>query len=338
LTKLTQDEKQLALQNTGTLKFFWLDGRFNNIWDTDLIHIDLNSTPQELTELVHRQVQKKFRDRQECLDDLRRKGLSMRVNCWASVGFNRSIYLNPDHLGVFRVARVWDSHNNPSKAPSAQSFEVIVEMDRMRLPPGQRPRRQQTRISQDVVDLRKNIQQSIRNIHALQTSTPSPGMYMVHPPMLTLQPYVVPLPRRPNPHAGGPLRIVAFMQNRTVYPQIKLPTQVILRLPNTTDNFTVIMGAIRKSWDIYSLKHYRKEFAPYVDELSPPSFGEQLKALAFVAPQIVPETEVDEEKRERNVRTKTAYIFRTGMDIEDFLDGRMEREINVEVHLVSDQD
>jgi hypothetical protein len=328
-------EPQEALKNSGSLKLkiFYIDMSTNQFhWDPDVIDIDPESTPQELAKLVRWQVLERFRGNQAILDDLRRCGEQMSVKCWTSGQFRRSVYLNPEASGGFRVDRLIDGFED-TEGHGLRSLEVMVELSRIRAEKSPQKGGQgcDHRARHSLADLRKSVQQTISKIQASRGPEFLWQIYIADPPRLTFLPYQ-PLIPRSEYRPSEPVQIVIIAINKTAESRIRIPAQVVMHLNSSINAQQRILNGIFEAWNVYCFQHHHKNFAAHVQDFMPKSLSALLRVTMWVRPQI-PDANLI---REGGLVERTVYYFQEGMDLEDFFDGREERSLTIEAHLVPD--
>jgi hypothetical protein len=327
----TLEELRNALDRSASLKIFWIDKNDHHaVWDADTIHIYPESTPQEFAELVRRQALRKFRGHQDILDDLQRCGQQMEVKCWASGQFRRSVYLNPESPGDFRITRLCEGFNDPTVDEYGfKSLEVMVELKRVRRDRLKHRRGQQSRLS--LVEMRKSVEQTIKKLQASSSPEFLAEIYMANIPLLTYRRYE-PLIPRSEYQPSKPLKIVILSINKTYEPRIKIPAQVILELTSSINAYSRILEAVFKAWNIYSYKHHNKEFWVHVRDFMQEPLFDMLRMGLWVLPQISDA----KLKQDGGGRRRTVYYYEKHVDIEEFFDGREERSLTMEAHLAPD--
>jgi hypothetical protein len=328
---MNREQLRKDVRKPSLLKFFWVDASTSDsIWDPDMIHIDPEITPQDFAKYVRRQVMRKFRDNPKVLDGIRRRGKQISVRSYTSSQFRRSFYLNPETSGGFRVTRLCDGFNDPETDEHGfKTFQVIVELAPLRRQEGKQSLGKKPQMSFD--ELAESIKQTIRKLETPRTPTMLSEIYMANLPLLTYdryEPLIPPSKYRPS----EPLKIVALVINKTAEPRIQIPAQIIMELSSSIDGYARILAAVFKAINLYCFQRHKKEFAHHCQDFMPKALVEMLRVAFWILPQI---SDAELQRRGGGGR-KTVYAFQEHVNLEEFFDGREERELTMEVHLLPD--
>jgi hypothetical protein len=319
------------VQKPCSLRIFWVDASENQpIWDPDNIHIDPEITPQDFAKYVRRQVMRKFRDNPKVLDGIRRLGKQISVRCFTSGQFRRSFYLNPETSGVFRVTRLCDGFNDPETNECGfKTLQVIVQLAPLRRQEGKQSLGKKPPMS--IAELTRTVEQTIRKLETPRTPTALSQIYLANLPLLTYvryEPLITPSKYRPS----EPLTIVALVINKTAEPRIQIPAQIVMELSSSINGYARIFDAVFKAINIYCIQRHNKELSHHCQDFMPKALAGMMRLGLWMLPQI---SDAELQRRGAGGR-KTVYALQEHVNLEEFFDGREERELTMEVHLVPD--